>query len=376
MKKLRAFLAVFLVVSAFAPVFAGAEIAGVKTSACSLVEVESQRVLYSENGDKQLPMASTTKIMTALVAIEKGNLTDTVTITRESAGTEGSSIYLEVGETLTLEELLYGLMLHSGNDAAVAIAIHVGGSVPGFCEMMNQKARELGANGTNFVNPNGLPASGHYTTANDLAKIAAAAMRNEQFKKIVGTASITIPHDGRDWDRALSNKNRLLYSYEGANGIKTGYTKAAGRCLVGSAEQNGMQLVSVVLNCSDMYNDTAAILDYGFGNFSRHTLVAKNAVLGEVNVKNGIEEALEARAKGDIVLTLTEEEAQRASVVAKLLAEVEAPVEVGDYLGTAEVWLDGVMIASEELAATVAVKEKTFLYYLNIVFGSWLQKAA
>ena len=137
-----------------------------------------------------------------------------------------------------------------------------------------------------------------------------------------------------------------------------------------------MQLVSVVLNCSDMYNDTAAILDYGFGNFSRHTLVAKNAVLGEVNVKNGIEEALEARAKGDIVLTLTEEEAQRASVVAKLLAEVEAPVEVGDYLGTAEVWLDGVMIASEELAATVAVKEKTFLYYLNIVFGSWLQKAA
>lgn len=376
MKKLRAFLAVFLAVSAFAPVFAGAEIAGVKTSACSLVEVESQRVLYSENGDKQLPMASTTKIMTALVAIERGNLSDTVTITRESAGTEGSSIYLEVGETLTLEELLYGLMLHSGNDAAVAVAIHVGGSVSGFCEMMNQKARELGANSTHFVNPNGLPASGHYTTANDLAKIAAAAMRNEQFKKIVGTVSITIPHDGRDWDRALSNKNRLLYSYEGANGIKTGYTKAAGRCLVGSAERNGMQLVSVVLNCSDMYNDTAALLDYGFGNFSRHTLIAKNAVLGEVNVKNGVEEALEARAKGDIVLTLTEEEAQRASVVAKLLTGVKAPVEIGDYLGTAEVWLDGAMVASEELAATVAVKERTFLYYLNIVFGGWLQKAA
>lgn len=376
MKKLRAFGAVFLVVSVFASVSAGAEIAGVSTSACSLVEVESQRVLYSENGDKQLPMASTTKIMTALVAIERGNLSDTVTITRESAGTEGSSIYLEVGETLTLEELLYGLMLHSGNDAAVAIAIHVGGSISGFCELMNQKAGELGANSTHFVNPNGLPASGHHTTANDLAIIAAAAMRNEQFKKIVGTTAVTIPHDGRDWDRALSNKNRLLYSYEGANGIKTGYTKAAGRCLVGGAERDGMQLVSVVLNCSDMYNDTAAILDYGFGNFSRHTVIAKNAVLGEVNVKNGIEEALEARAKGDIVLTLTEEEAQRASVVTQLLAGVEAPVEIGDYLGTAEVWLDGAMIASEELVATVAVKEKTFLYYLNIVFGSWLQKAA
>ncbi|MGI6150615.1 MAG: D-alanyl-D-alanine carboxypeptidase family protein [Christensenellales bacterium] len=376
MKKLRAFGTVLLAVLMFSSVSTKAEIAGVRTSACSLMEVESQRVLYSENGDKQLPMASTTKIMTALVAIEKGNLSDIVTITAESSGVEGSSIYLEVGETLTLEELLYGLMLHSGNDAAVAIAIHVGGSVAGFCEMMNQKARELGANNTNFVNPNGLPANGHYTTANDLAKIASAAMKNEQFRKIVGTTAITIPHDGRSWDRALRNKNKLLYSYEGANGIKTGYTKASGRCLVGGAERNGMQLVSVVLNCSDMYNDTIAILDYGFANFSRHIVVAKNAVLGEVNVKNGIEEALEARAKGDIVLTLTEEEVQRAEVVTQMLAVVEAPVEVGDYLGTAEVWLDGAMIASVDLVATVSVQEKTFLHYLNIVFGNWLQKAA
>lgn len=373
MKKLRAFGAVFLVVLAFASGSARAEkIAGVHSSASSLVEVESQRVLYSENGDKKLPMASTTKIMTALVAIEKGNLSDTVTITKEASGVEGSSIYLEVGETLTLEELLYGLMLHSGNDAAVAIAIHVGGSVSGFCEMMNQKARELGAYNTNFVNPHGLPASNHYTTANDLALIAAAAMRNEQFRNIVGTTSKTIPHDGRSWDRALNNKNKLLYSYNGANGIKTGYTKAAGRCLVGSACRDGMQLVSVVLNCSDIYNDTAAILDYGFANFARHTILAKNAVLGEVTVKNGIEEALEARAKDDIVLTLTEEEASRVQVVAKLLASVDAPVEEGDYLGTAEVWLDDAMIAATDLVATVSVREKSFLDYLNIVFGHWL----
>ena len=373
MKKLRAFGAVFLVVLAFASGSARAEkIAGVHSSASSLVEVESQRVLYSENGDKKLPMASTTKIMTALVAIEKGNLSDTVTITKEASGVEGSSIYLEVGETLTLEELLYGLMLHSGNDAAVAIAIHVGGSVSSFCEMMNQKARELGAHNTNFVNPHGLPASNHYTTANDLALIAAAAMRNEQFRNIVGTTSKTIPHDGRSWDRALNNKNKLLYSYNGANGIKTGYTKAAGRCLVGSACRDGMQLVSVVLNCSDIYNDTAAILDYGFANFARHTILAKNAVLGEVTVKNGIEEALEARAKDDIVLTLTEEEASRVQVVAKLLASVDAPVEEGDYLGTAEVWLDDAMIAATDLVATVSVREKSFLDYLNIVFGHWL----
>ncbi|MGI6192605.1 MAG: D-alanyl-D-alanine carboxypeptidase family protein [Christensenellales bacterium] len=373
MKKLRAFGAVFLVVLAFASGSARAEkIAGVHSSASSLVEVESQRVLYSENGDKKLPMASTTKIMTALVAIEKGNLSDTVTITKEASGVEGSSIYLEVGETLTLEELLYGLMLHSGNDAAMAIAIHVGGSVSSFCEMMNQKARELGAHNTNFVNPHGLPASNHYTTANDLALIAAAAMRNEQFRNIVGTTSKTIPHDGRSWDRALNNKNKLLYSYNGANGIKTGYTKAAGRCLVGSACRDGMQLVSVVLNCSDIYNDTAAILDYGFANFARHTILAKNAVLGEVTVKNGIEEALEARAKDDIVLTLTEEEASRVQVVAKLLASVDAPVEEGDYLGTAEVWLDDAMIAATDLVATVSVREKSFLDYLNIVFGHWL----
>lgn len=376
MKSLRAFGAVFVAVLVLASGSAHAKIAGVKTSACALVEVESQRVLYSENGDKKLPMASTTKIMTALVAIEKGNLSDTVTITKEASGVEGSSIYLEVGETLTLEELLYGLMLHSGNDAAVAIAIHVGGSVAGFCEMMNQKARELGANNTRFVNPHGLPAEGHYTTAHDLAIIAAAAMKNEQFRKIVGTTAITIPHDGRSWDRALHNKNKFLYSYEGANGVKTGYTKAAGRCFVGGAERNGMQLVSVVLNCSDIYNDTAAILDYGFANFARHTVLAKNAVLGEVSVKNGVEQALEARAKDDIVLTLTEEESQRTEVVAKLLASVDAPVEAGDYLGTAEVWLDGAMIASMDLVSTVSVREKTFFDYLNIVFGNWLLNVA
>ena len=376
MKKQRIFLAALLVISAALPISAGAEIEGVHATACSLIDVDSLKVLYRENEDKQLPMASTTKIMTALVAIENGNLLDEVTITSESAGTEGSSIYLEVGETLTLEELLYGLMLHSGNDAAVAIAIHIGGSVSGFCDMMNQKAKEIGADNTNFVNPNGLPANGHHTTANDLAIIAATAMRNEQFRKIVGTTEITIPHDGRDWDRSLSNKNKLLYSYDGANGIKTGYTKAAGRCLVGSALRNGMQLVSVVLGCSDMYNDTAAILDYGFNNYARHTVIAKNSVLGEINVKNGIDDALEARAKSDIVLTLTEEESQRIELVVKLLAVIEAPVGVGDYLGTVEVWLDGVMVASDELIATVPVKEKTFLYYLDIIFGNWLNKTA
>jgi len=376
MKTLRAFGAVFLAVLTLASGSAQAKIAGVKASACALVEVESQRVLYSENADKKLPMASTTKIMTALVAIEKGNLSDTVTIPREASGVEGSSIYLEAGETLTLEELLYGLMLHSGNDAAVAIAIHVGGSVSGFCDLMNQKARELGANSTHFVNPHGLPAEGHYTTAHDLALIAAAAMKNEQFRKIVSTTAITIPHDGRSWDRTLHNKNKLLYSYEGANGVKTGYTKAAGRCLVGSAERNGMQLVSVVLNCSDIYNDTAAILDFGFSNFARRTVVAKNAVLGEVTVKNGVQEALEARAKDDIVLTLTEEETQQVEVVAKLLASVDAPVEAGDVLGTAEVWLNGAMIAAVDLVSAEAVREKTFLDYLNTVLRNWLPDAA
>ena len=235
--------------------------------AAALIEQSTGRVLFAENGEEELPMASTTKIMTALLAVESGRLQEEVEIDARMVGVEGSSIYLEAGEKLTVEELVYGLMLRSGNDAAVALALTLGGSTEDFAAQMNARAAELGLRHTHFVNPHGLPAEGHYTSALDLARLAAAAYREPVFRQVVSTQYKVIPWLGHDYDRAMRNKNRLLGSYEGANGVKTGYTKAAGRCLVAAAERDGMQLIAVVLDAPDMWEDACALLDYGFANY-------------------------------------------------------------------------------------------------------------
>ena len=241
--------------------------------AAIVMEQSTGRVLYAANADAVLPMASTTKIMTALCVLENAALTDTVTIDARMAGVEGSSMYLEAGETLTVEQLLYGLMLRSGNDAAVALALHVSGSVEDFVELMNQKAEELGLSHTHFANPHGLPAAEHYTTARELAIITCAAYENADFRRIVATQYVAVPWDGHPYDRAMKNKNKMLTLCEGGNGVKTGYTKAAGRCLVSGALRQGMQLVCVVLNAPDMWNDSLRLLDNGFENYSMTTVL-------------------------------------------------------------------------------------------------------
>ena len=187
-----------------------------------LIDGVSGRVLYEHNSYEKLPMASTTKIMTGLLACESGKLNNTVKVSAFASGTEGSSLWLKIGEKLTLEELTYGLMLKSGNDAAVAIAEYLGGSIDAFALLMNKRAREIGAKNTNFVNPHGLDADGHYTTAYDLALIAREAMKNDKFREIVSTKTYSILMEGEKWDRALKNHNKLLWQYEGCTGIKTG----------------------------------------------------------------------------------------------------------------------------------------------------------
>ena len=187
-----------------------------------LIDSDSGRVLYEHNSYEKLPMASTTKIMTGLLACESGKLNETVKASTFASGTEGSSLWLKIGEKQTLENLTYGLMLKSGNDAAVAISEYLGGSIDAFALLMNKKAREIGAVNTNFENPHGLDSDGHYTTAYDLALIAREAMKNENFRKIVSTKTYSIPMQGEKWDRALKNHNRLLWNYEGCNGVKTG----------------------------------------------------------------------------------------------------------------------------------------------------------
>lgn len=241
--------------------------------ASTLIDVESGRILMSHQGDQQMLIASLTKIMTAIVAIEHGNLSDRVTVSNRAAGKEGSSIYLQVDEVMSLHNLLYGLMMRSGNDAATAIAEHVGGSVEGFAFLMNQKAEEIGMSNSHFVNPHGLNADEHYSTSNDMAKLTAYALQNQTFKEIAKTKIKKVPNPHEKWDYIWHNKNKMLSLFEGADGVKTGYTKKAGRCLVSSATRNGQQLVVVTLNDGNDWLDHANWLDYGFEQYPMRTLV-------------------------------------------------------------------------------------------------------
>ena len=258
----RRFLCCTLVVLCLYSIFP-CRILAVETSAASaiLMDADSGRVLYERNADRKMLIASTTKILTALVAIEEGDLHDTVKVSREAAYTEGSAMYLTEGETLTLETLLYGVLLCSGNDAAVAVAQHVGGSVKGFVALMNEKAQELGMEHSSFANPNGLDDEQHYSTARDMAKLARAALENETLMRIASTRSVTIG------GRTMTNHNKLLHYVDGCLGLKTGYTKAAGRTLVSCAEKNGQRLIAVTLQDGNDWADHQALYEYGFSAY-------------------------------------------------------------------------------------------------------------
>ncbi|MFD2611967.1 D-alanyl-D-alanine carboxypeptidase family protein [Paenibacillus gansuensis] len=254
------------------PASAGAAVAA-SAKGYALIDVTSGRILASRQGDTKMRIASLTKVMTAIVAIENGRLSDKVKVSRNAYAKEGSSIYLKLGEEMSLENLLYGLMLRSGNDAAVAIAEHVGASLDGFVHMMNQKAEEIGMVNTHFDNPHGLDTDTHYSTANDMARLTAYSMKNPVFRQISGTKLKKAPNPNEEWDYVWRNKNKMLYLYEGADGGKTGYTKLAGRCLISSATRGTQQLAAVTLNAPDDWSDHRRMFDYGFARFPLRELV-------------------------------------------------------------------------------------------------------
>lgn len=230
------------------------------------MELSTETVLSESNADEKLPMASTTKILTAIIIIEDCNLDEVIKIPSAAVGAEGSSIYLKKDEEIDIRDLLYGLMLRSGNDSAAALAIHHSGSIDKFANVMNERAKLMGAQNSNFKNPSGLPDSEHYTTARDLCKISCYAMQNKTFAEIVSTTN----YNGKF--KSFTNKNKILSRYEGANGVKTGYTLKAGRCLVSSAKREGMDVVCVVLNCPDMYETSEKLFDFCFNNYKLLTL--------------------------------------------------------------------------------------------------------
>lgn len=283
---------------AIIPVHARVSAEGASLSGAEcVVEVSSRRVLHAENAERRLPMASTTKILTAIIIIEDCDLTETIEIPAEAAGTEGSSIYLRAGERYTIEELLYGLMLRSGNDAAIALALHHSGSIRAFAQEMTERAVFYGATDSTFANPHGLPAEDHRTTARDLALIAAHAMENDTFRTIVSTKY----YSPRNW----ANKNKMLAQYEGAAGIKTGFTTEAGRCLVTGAEREGMTVVSVVLNCPSMYERSAALLDHAFEAYSLTQLCSQDETVDGCKIRYHFSYPLTDREQEQVERRLT-----------------------------------------------------------------------
>lgn len=364
---------------AFAAVFnynIGVSKAEVSVSAKSaiLLEATTGRVLYEKNAFQKMPMASTTKIMTAIVAIENCDVEETVIVGQNASGIEGSSIWLSVGEKMSLSDMLFGLMLASGNDAAIAIAEHVGGSLEEFVKMMNQKAADIGAYNTNFMNPNGLPADNHYTTAYDLALISAYAMSMPYFCEIVKTQYKTIPWEGHEWDRVVKNKNKILWNYEGGNGVKTGYTKAAGRCLSAAANRDGMQLVTVVLSAPDMFNDCMSMMDFGFNNYENRCIIEAGEFVGDVEVEKGVEESFKVNTAKDIYYPMTDSEFDRLEKRVYIENLLPAPITKGQEVGYIDIWLDENKIHSEKLTAPVDIGENSFKFNLNKLLNFWMSQ--
>ena len=327
-----------LFATAAAALLAAAVFFPLKTEAISakrayVLDAVSGRVLYERNPDERSLIASTTKIMTALIVCEQCNVLDRMRIPEEAVGIEGSSMYLQEGEVLTLQELLYGLMLQSGNDAAVALAIYCGGTVEGFAELMNDKARNLGLRDTHFENPNGLDSPGHYSTARDLAKLAAYAMENPIFRKTVSTKQLMLGQ------RYLTNHNKLLWRVEGADGVKTGFTKAAGRILVSSATRNDRRLIAVTLDAPDDWNDHAALLEDGFSRYAETPIVTKGQFVDTVEVAGGENQRVSVLAAEDFSYALAPEEQPQLMLPGP--GFVYAPAVEGADAGVAYVLLEG-----------------------------------
>lgn len=338
------------------------QVRAVSTSATSaiLLDADSGRVLYEQNADVKMLIASTTKIMTALVAIREGDLADIVTVKREATLTEGSSMYLKEGEQLTLETLLYGLMLCSGNDAAVAIADHVGGSQAGFVKLMNETARELGMNGSSFANPNGLDDEKHYSTARDMAVLACAAMENETLVRIVSTRSITIG------GRTMTNHNKLLALMDGCIGLKTGYTRAAGRTLVSCAERNGQRLVAVTLQDGNDWADHQGLYEYGFSSYPAKRAAVLGETLDRAAVRGGLCATVPLVAADNFFWPLAEGE--RLETRVELDGPLTAPVTAGTRAGQAVFTLNGKEVGRVDLlcGASVAPKLESALGTLKL----------
>jgi D-alanyl-D-alanine carboxypeptidase (penicillin-binding protein 5/6) len=350
----------------------------IRSKGAVLIEQDSKRVLYEKNAYESLPMASTTKVMTCIVALENGRLEDVVTISKRAVRAPEVKLHLKLNEKQRLGDLLYSLMLESHNDTAVAIAEHIGGSVENFCDMMTAKAKEIGADHTSFKTPNGLDATDHYTSAYDLAIIGAYALQNPKFVEIITTTHMNIPTNKLEGSKShsLQNKNRFLYSYQGANGMKTGFTNKAGHCFVGSAKHEDMQLIGVALAAgwgnqgkTQKYKDVVTLMNYGFNNYKKYEIITPTKNYDSVPIKKALQKTLPLELCERVTLPLSKDEKEKIIVKKVVPTSIEAPVKKGTAIGTVEILCDGNTLGSTSLKAQEDIKKATLIDYMK----KWLK---
>ncbi len=334
-------------------------------------DMDSGRVFYEKNANIKRAMASTTKIATAITVIENcSDLDAIVKVDKRAVGIEGTSIYLREGEELSVRDLLYGLMLRSGNDSAVALAIYISGDIENFCKLMNETALRAGAENTNFTNPHGLDNPNHYTTARDLAKITAYALNNKDFAQIVSTKNIKIP-SSEEGTRFLANKNRLLNSLEGCIGVKTGYTKKAGRCLVSAVEKNDLRVVCVVLNCGPMFEESAEILNAICEKYKSYAVLEPYKYIADLPLENGDVPSIQVFSKKGLKLALTEQEHTQINVAYDLPPKLIAPIKNEQEIGKVEVYFGKHLIFSEKIYTIDEVSSKLLKDKVKEILEHW-----
>lgn len=332
------------------------ETAGFTVSAASavLINADTGTVIYGKNAYEQRAMASTTKIMTALLTAEAGDLDRKFTVDSYAVGVEGTTMGLKKGDIVTRRALIYGMLLPSGNDAANAAAINISGSMSSFAELMNKKAAELGLKNTHFVNPSGLDANGHYTTAYDLARLAAYALENPVFAEVCRCSDAQVEFGNPPYLRWLANSNKMLWQYEGCIGVKTGFTDNAKRCLVTAAERNGVRLICVTLNAPDDWDDHRKMLDYGFRQVKPTEIVLPSPV--NVPVIGGYEQDVTLVLRDNVKLSLSEQESKAVTVELYTQPFLYAGFQAGSTAGSARIYLDGEPVLEVELVTSYAVK--------------------
>lgn len=375
MKQKTRILIIVLCFALFCPLFnIHQEVCASTSSAKSMVviEADSKRILYEKNCNERLAMASTTKIATAFTVLNHcKDIDKRVKISDLAVGIEGTSMYLKKGEELTIRELLYGMMLPSGNDASMALAIAVGGSKEKFVMMMNNDAKAIGACETNFMNPHGLDEKGHYTTAYDLALITAKAMSNDIFREIVSTKSTKVTGSSPETFRYLRNKNKLLHTNEFCDGVKTGFTDNAGRCFVSSAEKDGMRVVSVVLNCGPMFEECNALMTKAFEEYKMVSLLEPYKYHKKIQVQDGKLNDVKVFTRGGFKYPLKTEEMSKLTFSFDLPNVLVAPVEKEQEVGELKIYFDKHLLFSEKIYTMEEVKELGLLQNLRDIISQW-----